>query len=106
MQSNDISYWNKIKRLIKKDFYLEPNVPNILFMIGLQELNYGFEQLDSDSKTKVINFVSMYILKFIHEDDRKKVKQKVTEGLIEEEETEEEIYKQAIINYFKAKELI
>jgi hypothetical protein len=106
MQSNDISDWNKIKKLIKKDFYLEPLVHNILFIIGIQELNYGFEQLDSDTKTKVINFASMYILKFLNEEDRKKVRDKVNNGTIKEEESEDEIYKQAIINYFESKEII
>lgn len=106
MEEENNTYWQKIKQFFRDEFQLEPEIHNILFMIGVQELGYGFQQLDKDTKTKVINFASIFLLNFIKEEDRKNVKQKVSEGLLSEEDSEDEIYKAAIINYFKEKKII
>ena len=106
MEKNESSYWQKIEEFFKKEFNLNPEIHNMLFMIGVRELGYGFQQLDQATKTKVINFASMFILKYVTESDRERVRKNVLKGLTEEENSEEEIYKSAIINYFKEEAII
>ena len=106
MVGSSNTYWQQIKQFFRDEFQLEPEIHNILFMIGVQELGYGFQPLDKDTKTKVINFASIFLLNFIKEEDRKNVKQRVSEGSLSEEDSEDEIYKTAITNYFKKKKII
>lgn len=94
--------WNSIQKYIQSQFNLNPDVYNILFLIGVQELGYGFQQLDQTTKTKVINFATMYIMNYIEEKDKKALK---NQGY-EDEYYEEEIYKTGIINYFKSKKIL
>ncbi len=94
--------WEKVKKYIKEEFNLNPEIHSILFLIGIQELNYGFKQLDKDTKVKVINFASIFVLKYLEEKDREKIKQNF-HNLSKTDETdyEEELYKLAIVRYFK-----
>ncbi len=94
--------WNSIQKYIQSQFNLNPDVYNILFLIGVQELGYGFQQLDQTTKTKVINFATMYIMNYLEEKDKKALK---NQGY-EDEYYEEEIYKTGIINYFKSKKIL
>jgi len=94
--------WKAIQNYIQSQFNLKPDVYNILFLIGVQELGYGFQQLDQTAKTKVINFASMYIMNYLDENDKEKLKHHGAEY----EHYEEEIYKTAIINYFKSKKIL
>jgi len=101
--------WKKIEVFIEKEFHVEPQIHNILFLIGVQELNYGFNKLDQDSKTKAMNFASMYILSFLREEDKTFLKNKYKNSGNEEkaeEEIEKEIYRKGIINYFRNKGII
>ena len=101
--------WKKIQNFIEKEFHVEPFIHNILFLIGVQELNYGFSKLDQDTKTKAMNFASMYILSFLKEEDKMFLKDKYrNKEKVEnaEEEIENEIYKKGIINYFRHKGII
>ena len=106
MENDQEKYWSKLEYYFQEAFHLEPEIHNMLFMIGVQELGYGFQQLDKDTKTKVINFASMFILKYIDENDRKLIEETVERKALGERETEEEVYKLAIINYFREKEII
>jgi|GEM_PF-3584815 len=101
--------WKKIEDFVEKEFHVEPFIHNILFLIGVQELNYGFSKLDQDTKTKAMNFASMYILSFLKEEDKTFLKNKYKNnenGEKAEEEIEKEIYKKGIINYFSHKGII
>ena len=101
--------WKKIKDFVEKEFHVEPFIHNILFLIGVQELNYGFNKLDQDTKTKAMNFASMYILSFLKEEDKTFLKNKyrnTDKGEKAEEEIEKEIYKKGILNYFRHKGII
>ncbi|MGM0498175.1 MAG: hypothetical protein ACQESJ_09680 [Bacteroidota bacterium] len=88
---------------------MEPHIHNVLFLIGVQELDYGFSKLDQNTKTKVMNFASMYILSFLKEEDKNYLKTKYKDSHNEHkalEEIEKEIYKKGIINYFLIKGII
>ena len=101
--------WKKIKDFVQREFHVEPHLHNILFLIGVQELDYGFSKLDQNSKTKVMNFASIYILSFLKEEDKTFLKNKYRNRQNEvkaEEEIEKEIYRKGIINYFKHKGII
>lgn len=106
MEKETEKYWEKIAIFFKDEFHMEPEIHNILFMIGVQELGYGFQQLDKDTKTKVINFATIFISKYIEEQDRQHVKDQIEKGIIRPEDTEDEIYRLAILKYFKEKEII
>lgn len=97
--------WEKVENFIKDTFHVEPQIYNILFLIGVQELNYAFEKLDQNTKTKVLNFASMYVLKFVSETEKNKLKETYNQ-LEKVDELEEQIYKKAITNYFKYKGII
>ena len=92
--------------MIQQEFNLEPEIINFLFLIGVQELEYGFSELDQDTKTKVINFASMYILNYLEDEDQNNLKKHAETQDLKEDEIEEILYKRAIINYFKEKDLI
>jgi len=94
--------WKKIESHLKKNFNLNATVENALFLIGVNELGYGFEKLDQQLKTKVINFASIFIMNFLNEEDKKKL----AENSNGEDIEEDKIYKKAIINYFNHKEII
>ena len=98
--------WIKISRFIQKEFNLNPEIINFLFLIGVQEMEYGFSELDQDTKTKVINFASIYILNYLTEEDQNNLREKTATSDLNEDELEEMLYKRAIINYFKDKDLI
>jgi hypothetical protein len=93
--------WKAIQKYIQSQFNIKPDVYNILFLIGVQELGYGFQQFDQTVKTKVINFASMYIMNYLDDKDKEGLKQHSGE----DEHYEQEIYKKAIINYFKFKKI-
>ena len=97
----DEEYWKSIKNYIRDNFSVEPNVHTIIFLIGIRELGYGFIQLDQETKTKVINFASMFILKFISEQDKKYLQHPEVD-----EDYKERIYKQGIIRYFKSNQIL
>jgi len=101
MHSNKES-WKYIQKYIQSEFNVKPDVHNILFLIGVQELEYGFQQLDQAAKTKVINFASIYIMNFLNDEDKKILKNNVSE----ENFYKEEVYKKGIINYFKSKKIL
>lgn len=102
MENNIKDNWEKVKKYIKEEFNLSPEIHSILFLIGIQELNYGFQQLDKDTKVKVINFASIFVLKFLEEKDREKLKKNFQElDKTDKTEYEEELYKLAIVRYFK-----
>lgn len=94
--------WKLIQKYIKNQFNIPPNVHNILFLIGIQELGYGFQHLDQAEKTKVINFASIYIMNFIDKKEKSYLKNQASE----KDNYEEEIYKKGIINYFKTKKIL
>ena len=101
--------WKKIKDFVEKEFHVEPHIHNVLFLIGVQELDYGFSKVDQDTKTQVMNFASMYILSFLKEEDKISLKNKYKSAKDKnraEEEIENEIYKKGIINYFRDKGII
>lgn len=102
-------HWKKVEDFIEKEFHVEPHIHNVLFLIGVQELNYGFSKLDQSTKTKVMNFASMYILSFLKEEDKNYLKRKYKDIQNEhkaQEEVEKQIYKKGIINYFIHKGII
>jgi len=94
--------WNQIITYLKKSFKIEATVSNALFLIGVNELGYGFKKLDQQEKTKVINFASIYIMKFLSSQDKKKL----AEASEDMNLAEDVIYKKAIINYFEYKGII
>jgi hypothetical protein len=94
--------WQKITAYLKSEFNLQASVHNALFLIGVNELGYGFEKLDQQLKTKVINFASIYIMNFLSEEDKNILAENSTDGEIEEDQ----IYKKAIVNYFTEKDII
>ncbi len=100
--NNKENVWKSIQEYIQSQFNIPPDVHNILFLIGVQEMGYGFQQLDQATKTKVINFASLYIMNFIKEEDKKNLKNQDPEKYV----YEEEIYKTGIINYFEFKKII
>jgi hypothetical protein len=98
--------WTQIERFIEKEFHVEPLIHNILFLIGIQELGYGFNKLDHQTKTKVINFSSIYILNFLKDEEKKYLKDKYRNDKDGPDKIEEQLYKKGIINYFKNKGVI
>jgi hypothetical protein len=98
--------WKQVEEFIDKEFHVEPQIHNILYLIGIQELGYGFSKLDHQTKTKVINFASMYILNFLKEDEKNYLKDKYSKEKDGVNKIEEQLYKKAIINYFKNKGII
>ena len=101
MNDNDRD-WEFIEKYIQNQFNIKPDVHNILFLVGVQELGYGFQQLDQAAKTKVINFASMYIMNYLNEEEKKILKNSNSDENCYKEET----YKTGIINYFKSKKII
>mgnify|MGYP006299303485 FL=1 len=99
---DDHKYWMRIRQFVQEEFGLPGNTWDILFMIGIRELGYGFTQLDQETKTKVFNFVSIYLMKFMDHEQRLQI-QNNTDDLTE---VEEKIYRQAIIHYFKSKQIL
>ena len=96
-------YWQRIRRYIREQFGMPGEVDDIVFLIGVREMGYGFQQLDQDTKTKVINFASIYLMNFMDSEARRKIQ---VEAEAQAKTEEEEIYKQAIINYFREKQII
>lgn len=94
--------WKRIQHYIQSNFNLEPNVHNILFLIGIQELGYGFSQLSRETKTKVFNFASMYIMNYLNDEEKKMIRKEN----FHKNHFEEHIYKRAIINYFETKKIL
>jgi len=94
--------WKKIEHYLKKNFNLNATVENALFLIGVNELGYGFEKLDQQLKTKVINFASIFIMSFLNEEDKKKLAESSNGKNIEEDK----IYKKAILNYFNYNKIL
>ncbi|MCF8335211.1 MAG: hypothetical protein K9H65_01285 [Bacteroidales bacterium] len=101
MQINE-SEWKSIQEYIQSQFNVKPDIHNILFLIGVQELGYGFQQLDQATKTKVINFASIYILNYVEKENKQIFKNQGDE----ENYYNEDIYKTGIINYFKSKKIL
>ena len=95
-------YWRAIQQYIKSQFNTEPNVHNILFLIGIQELGYGFNQINQDTKTKVINFASLYIMSYMTEEEKNTIQQNGSD----QDHFQDNIYKTAIINYFISKKIL
>lgn len=98
--------WKKVEAFIEKEFHVEPQIHNILYLIGIQELDYGFSKLDQQTKTKVINFASMYILNFLKEEEKEHLKDKYRKEKNGADKIEEQLYKKGIINYFENKGVI
>ncbi|MFO8235128.1 MAG: hypothetical protein R6U04_06980 [Bacteroidales bacterium] len=105
---NETAYWEQIENYIQNEFNVLPEVHNILFLIGIQELGYGFQKLDKDTKVKVINFASIFVLKYINDKDIAHIKNNFPDRYEKDYETkyEEEIYKLAIIRYFREKNIL
>jgi len=111
-------YWHKIQKFVRDQFGMPGEVYDIVFLIGVREMGYGFQQLDQDTKTKVFNFASIYLMNFMSGEERRKIKDEgkpaVETGGDEENkpsydaggDLEEVIYKQAIINYFREKKIL
>ena len=100
--SLDEKYWLSIQRYIRKQFGVEPEIYTIIFLIGVRELGYGFIQLDQETKTKVINFASMFLLKYIPEEDKKQLH----DPGVDEDYKASRIYRKGIINYFKTNKIL
>ena len=94
--------WQQIQQYIRDSFHIEPEIHNILYLIGIQELGYGFNKLDKDNKTKVFNFVSLYMMRFLCHEEKTAIRKES----LDEEDYETKLYKKAIINYFKQQHLI
>ena len=106
---NQETYWQKIRHFVRDKFGLPGEVYDIVFLVGVQELGYGFQQLDQETKTKVFNFASIYLMKYMDREQRRAIQiQAKSEAEEDEQEQylEKEIYKQAIINYFKDKKIL
>lgn len=105
MDENE-KYWQQIQQFVKEKFGLPGEVYDIVFLIGVRELGYGFQQLDQETKTKVFNFASIYLMNYMDQEQRKKIQDDVKAMAGEDDDLlEESIYKQAIINYFKDKKI-
>ena len=102
MRDNNEKAWKSVQEYIQKQFNVSPNIHNILFLIGVQEMGYGFVQLDQATKTKVINFASLYIMSYLDEEDKKSIKNQSSK----DNYYEDEIYIKGIINYFKSEKII
>mgnify|MGYP006278311579 CR=1 FL=1 len=98
--------WKQVEEFIEKEFHVEPQIHNVLFLIGVQELGYGFTKLDQQTKTKVMNFASMYILNFLNEDEKNYLKDKYRKEKDGANKIEQQLYKKGIINYFNNKGVI
>ena len=96
-------YWQQIQQFVRDQFGMPGEVYDIVFLIGVREMDYGFQQLDQDTKTKVFNFASIYLMKYMSGEERQKIH---VEAEAKDMEEEEEIYKQTIINYFREKKII
>lgn len=127
-------YWQRIRQFVRTQFAMPGEVYQIVFLIGVRELGYGFQQLDQDTKTKVFNFAAIYLMNYMGREEREQIysnnhndssievngdrgfKDTKNEGDVSLRSSnsnqvdgnwqEEEIYKQAIINYFKEKKII
>ncbi|MBS3807083.1 MAG: hypothetical protein KGY60_06220 [Bacteroidales bacterium] len=104
-------YWQQIRQFVRDQFGMPGEVYDIVFLIGVREMGYGFQQLDQDTKTKVFNFASIYLMNFMSGEERKKIRSEnepLTEanGHIDNGDLEASIYKQAIINYFREKKIL
>lgn len=64
-------------------------------------MGYGFTQLNQETKTKVFNFVSIYIMNYLNSEEKRMLSEPSGD-----EHKKEEIYKYAIIRYFNAKNII
>jgi len=95
-------YWHRIQVFVQERFGMKGDVWDIIYLIGIQELGYGFQQLDQAAKTKVINFASMYLMNFMDPHQRRELKREYED----EEELEEQFYRQAIIRYFTTKKIL
>src|SRR6056297_2681270 len=93
-------YWQQIQQFVRDQCGMPGEVYDIVFLIGVREMGYGFQQLDQDTKTKVFNFASIYLMKFMEGEERRKIQ---IEAEAKAKAEEEEIYKQAIIKYFREK---
>ena len=49
-------------------------------------MEYGFSELDQDTKTKVINFASIYILNYLTEEDQNNLREKTATSDMNENE--------------------
>ena len=96
-------YWQQIRQYVRDRFGMPGGVYDIVFLIGVREMGYGFQQLDQDTKTKVFNFASIYLMNFMSGEERREIQ---IEAEAKAKAQEEEIYKQAIINYFREKKII
>jgi len=95
-------YWQRVQQFVKERFGMKGDVYDIIYLIGIRELGYGFQQLDQAAKTKVINFAAMYLMNFMDHDQRLEISRRYED----DEELEEQFYRQAIIRYFKSKKLL
>ena len=97
----DQKYWQRIQSFVKERFGMKGDVYDIIYLVGVQELGYGFQQLDQAAKTKVINFASMYLMKFMDHDQRREIRSQYDD----DEELEEQFYRKAIIRYFQSRKI-
>jgi len=95
-------YWHKIQDYIRSHFGMKGEVYDIAYLIGVRELGYGFEPLDQDTKTKVYNFVAIYLMNFMDEEQRREIRKKYGD----QPDMEEQIYRKAIIHYFRSKQIL
>lgn len=108
---NQEKYWQQIRQFVRDQFGMPGEVYDIVFLIGVREMGYGFQQLDQDTKTKVFNFASIYLMNFMSGEERKKIRSEnergdERHGDADNGDLETSIYKQAIINYFREKKII
>jgi len=133
-------YWQQIRQYVRDRFGMPGEVYDIVFLIGVREMGYGFQQLDQDTKTKVFNFASIYLMNFMSGEERGRIIKPSAEAdrnytdrnytdrhcadghyvdghcadrhcadgdcADGDWDLEEQIYKQAIINYFREKKII
>jgi len=118
-------YWQQIRQYVRDRFGMPGEVYDIVFLIGVREMGYGFQQLDQDTKTKVFNFASIYLMNFMSGEERGRIIKPSAEADRNytdrhcadgdcadgnwdkgDWDLEEQIYKQAIINYFREKKII
>src|SRR6056297_941364 len=67
-------YWQQIRQFVRDQFGMPGEVYDIVFLIGVREMGYGFQQLDQDTKTKVFNFASIYLMNFMSGEEQEKIR--------------------------------
>ncbi len=113
MRKEEDSDWKRLLAKLKELYGEEPDMPVILFMIGVQELGKGYQKFKKDEKVNVMHVAICTLLEpygfyeFAGRDEEGWPHWKLNEKIPPLKPAQQNnLMVQAVIDYFKEKQMI